>query len=276
MHIAFLGLGAMGSRMATHLTQTPHTLTVYNRSAAATAPFEGHATIAATPADAVEGADVIFSMLRDDDAARAVWTAALPAVRPGAILVEASTVTPEWIAALTQLARARDARVLDAPVVGTLPQAEAGALVWLVGGAPAAFATVEPILGIMGSVAHHLGESGHGAAAKLMVNAWFAGQVALLDEVLQIAPALTTESALNLLGGLPVTAPALRVMGSLMLSGDHASRFPIDLVAKDLGYAAARHGGAMITAAKARFDAASAEGRGGLNITAVGGNAPRR
>lgn len=277
MNIAFLGLGAMGSRMAARLAASAHPLTVYNRSPAPTTPFaERGARIAGSPAEAVEGADVIISMLRDDAAARAVWTAALPAVRSGAICVEASTVTTEWIAALATAAARQGAQVLDAPVVGTLPQAEAGALVWLVGGAPEALERAEPVLRLMGSAIHAVGPTGHGAAAKLMVNAWFAGQVALLDEVLRVAPELGAPDALALLGRLPVTAPALQTMGALMCAGDHAPRFPIDLVAKDLGYATARHPGALIEATRARFEAARAAGAGGLNITAIGGAAPRR
>lgn len=270
MQISFLGLGAMGRRMAQRLLAVTDSLTVWNRSAAATAPFAGQARVAADVASAVAEADVVCVMVTDDEASAAIWDAALPAVRAGAILLECSTVTPDWIARLEARVSAQGATLVDAPVVGTLPHAEGGALTCLVGGPAAAVARIEPILAAWGT-ARHLGAAGRGAAAKLMVNAWFAAQVALLDEVLGVAaPQLERAEAMGLLASLPVTAPALQAMGGLMIAGDDAPRFPIDLVVKDLRYAAARQPTAVIGAALARFSIASAQGRGGLNITAVG------
>ena len=103
--IAFLGLGAMGSRMAPHLTKAGHDVTVWNRSPAAVAAAVARgARSAATPREAAEGAEFVFSMLTDDDASKAVWmtadTGALAGLGRGATAIEASTVSPEWLRSL--------------------------------------------------------------------------------------------------------------------------------------------------------------------------------
>ena len=272
MHISFLGLGAMGRRMAARLLDVDGQLAVYNRSADPLRAFaDAGAQTHRDPAKAVVGADVVISMLTDDAASEAVWRAALPGVSPDATLIEASTVSPARIAALGAQVDAIGATLIDAPVVGTLPHAEEGALTWLIGGPAAAIEPIGPILDAMGAARHHVGARGQGAAAKLMVNAWFAGQVALLSEVLAMGAqgGIDGARALEVLTALPVTAPAMGVMGGMMLAGDDAPRFPINLVVKDLAYANALAGGPMSQAALRAFEAAAARGLGARNITGI-------
>jgi len=269
-HIAFLGLGAMGRRMAARLVPD-HTVAVWNRSAGVAVPG---AASAPTPAAAASDADIVITMVTDDDAARSVWLGAdgaLTAMRPGAVAVEVSTVTPAWIAELGAAADAREVRLLDAPVAGSTPQAEAGALAFLVGGDEATFAEVRPVLALLSKVQIHAGARGRGAVLKLMVNALFAAQVAALGEVLQLAETqgMTTEDAMRLLGPLPVTSPAAQGVGALMVAGDHGSRFPVRLVEKDLRYAVAAGAGPVIEAARARYAAAREAGHGDANLTVV-------
>jgi 3-hydroxyisobutyrate dehydrogenase-like beta-hydroxyacid dehydrogenase len=258
--------------MARRLLDAGFELTVYNRSAApADALVEAGARRTASPADAVAHADVVISMLTDDGVCATVWGQALPAVRAGTVLIEASTVQPSRIAAWAAQARAVGAIPLDAPVVGTLPHAEQGILTWLVGGPSDAFDRVRPVLEAMGKAMHHLGVSGQGAAAKLMVNAWFAGQVALLSEVLAVGGAggLERSAALELLSALPVTAPAMAGVGGLMLAENFTSRFPIRLVAKDLRYASAQAAGPVLDGARQAFEAAERDGLGDADIVAI-------
>src|SRR5580700_3765400 len=102
--VALLGLGTMGSGMARNLLKAGFPLAVYNRTRTKSEPFAAEgARIADTPADAASGTQVIVSMLADDDASREAWTgnnSALNAALEGAILIESSTVSPEWIGEL--------------------------------------------------------------------------------------------------------------------------------------------------------------------------------
>jgi len=148
MDIAFLGLGAMGARMAARLVAAGHAVAVWNRSLAAAAPLvAAGARLTATPAEAASGATVVFSMVTDDVAARRVWLGgdgAAAALRPGAVAIECSTVTPGWVRELAGGVAARGAHLLDAPVAGSRPQAEAGQLVFMVGGEAAALEAARP------------------------------------------------------------------------------------------------------------------------------------
>ena len=275
--IAMLGLGAMGARMARRLLEAGHELTVYNRSAG---PAEGLVSAGArrvrTPREAAASGDIVISMLTDDDAARAVWLdptdGAIEGMRPGAIAVETSTVTVGWIEALGDLLDARGARLVDAPVAGSRPQAEAGALVFLVGGASDDVSRLGPVFDVLGSAVHHMGPLGRGAAMKLGVNAFFALQVAGLAEVMGMltAAGLTAELASQTLGALPITAPALAGIAGHMVAGRFAPQFPIALVAKDLRYAL---GSApempTVAGAQLSYGRAIEAGHGEENIAAV-------
>ena len=279
--VAVLGLGAMGSRMANRLLDAGYDVCVYNRSAAAAEPLVAKgATRAETPRAAAEGRDAVLVCVRDDEAARSVWLeaehGALAGMRAGAIGVESSTLTPGCAAELAAAAKARGVEFLDAPVVGTRPQAESGQLVHLVGGAEASVARVRPLLAVLGGAAHHLGPVGAGAILKLVVNSLFALQVLGVAELLGLAERAGLERAatLEVLGALPITSPAAKGAGALILAGRHAPMFPIELVAKDLRYAEALAADVAselpsVAAARATYEAAAGAGFGELNITGV-------
>lgn len=153
---------------------------------------------------------------------------------------------------------------------------EAGKLIYLVGGDATALSRMRPILEVLGAAVHHVGETGAGAAMKLVVNALFAIQVAALAELLVVArrSGVTSHTALEVLGALPVTSGAAKGAASLMVSGDHAPMFPVDLVVKDLDYAEALARGAAIepvvtASARGQFARARVAGHSHLNITAV-------
>lgn len=281
MRIAVLGLGAMGARMAKRLIEAGETVTVYNRS-----PGRAHelgqigAMIAATPREAAEGADIVIAMVADDDASRAVWTApgegALNGLGTQAIAIESSTLTPGWVHELDGLVAQRGARFLDAPVAGSRPQADAGQLIYLVGGADQTLARARPVLSVMGGAIHHVGPVSHGAVLKLTVNTLFGIQVAAVAELIGFleASGLDAENAIGVLGDTPVMSPAARGIAGLMLAGSFAPMFPIDLVAKDFRYAvaAASAAGAGIPLAQATgnvFHTAVEHGYGGDNIAGV-------
>ncbi len=275
--IAVLGLGAMGRRMAQRLVLAGHDLRVWSRSGL---PGEAEALrgcACSTPGEAVEGVDVAIAVVTDDEASRQVWQrGALAGLKSGALAIESSTISPAWARELAAQARAVGARFLDAPVVGSRPQAEAGTLAFLVGGEPDDVARARPVLLAMGSAIHALGATPRGAVAKLAVNALFAAQVALVAELLGAARAsgLETPALLEVLGSLPVLSPAAKAAGSAIVAGRFEPQFPIALVAKDLRYAvaAAEAGSAPLPLTqrlRELFERAEASGLGAENITAI-------
>ena len=279
MTLAVLGLGAMGARMATRLLDAGHDLTVWNRSPGPADALRPRAAVAATPRQAAAGADVVLSMVTDDDASRAVWTGpdgALAGLAAGAVAVESSTLTPAWVRELAPLAAERGATLLDAPVAGTRGPAEAGTLVFLVGGDARALARVRPALDAMGQAVHHVGETGRGAEVKLAINALYAVQVAAYAEwahALRRAGVGLDRTA-EVLSALPITSPAAAGALRSVAAGAFDPQFPVDLVEKDLGYAVrlAESVGAdapATAAAHATFARALAAGLGDLNATGV-------
>ncbi|MCP1659423.1 NAD(P)-dependent oxidoreductase [Neisseria perflava] len=132
--IAFLGLGAMGSRMALNLVKAGYALTVWNRTASACDELvAAGAKAASTPREAVQGAEFVISMVRDDEASRQVWlddkTGALAALAKNAVAVESSTLTPDWIHELSTAMQIHGTAFLEAPVSGSRPQAAQGQLI---------------------------------------------------------------------------------------------------------------------------------------------------
>ena len=275
--ITFLGTGAMGSRMVARLLDAGHAVTVWNRTAEAAEPLKAKgAIVAASPKAAATGAEIVISMLTDDTAARAVWldpeTGAANGLAPGAIAVEAGTVTPAWTADLARAAAGRGAKCLDAPVAGSRPQAEAGQLIFMVGGAAADVEAAAPVLRAMGSAVHHVGGTGQGAVLKLAVNTLFAAQLAAAAELLgYLAKAgIEPTDAAETLAVFPVVGPAVAGAMKLMAAGDDRPMFTIDLIVKDLGYALAdaeRRGARLAVAPAVR--AAFATARGGDNVSGL-------
>jgi 3-hydroxyisobutyrate dehydrogenase len=276
--IALLGLGAMGTRFATNLHNAGYKLTVYNRSLDKThALAQMGIAVATSPRQAAEHAEVVLAMTRDDQSSKAVWTApdhgALHGLQAGALAIELSTLRPAWVQDLAQQVNAKQALFLEAPVVGSRPQAEAKQLNFLVGGEASTLEQARPVLQSLGCTLHHVGAVGQGSAMKLAVNALFAVQVAAVAELLVglAQNGISASSAASLFGELPVTSPAVKGAMASMVQGNFAPMFPIDLVVKDLGYALESLGTAQpcSTAAKAIFTQAVAKGLGERNITGV-------
>jgi 3-hydroxyisobutyrate dehydrogenase-like beta-hydroxyacid dehydrogenase len=281
MRITFLGLGAMGSRIAAQLLDAGFDLTVWNRNPAkASALQQKHAKVAPTPHAAAAGADVVFAMVRDDAASRAVWLAphsgAMAAMHPGAIVIESSTITLTQTHALAGAAADLGLGFLDAPVAGSRPQAEARQLIYLVGGDATTLSRAEPALKSVSSAIYHAGHAGAGMAMKLAVNALFGIQVAAIAELLGALEkqGIDAGKAAEILGATPVASTALKGAMMSMSAGTHAPLFPVELVAKDLDYAAVSASTAdakvpLTGAAGAVFGAANALGFGGDHLTVV-------
>ena len=278
--VAFLGLGIMGSGMAANLLKAGFPLAVYNRTAAkAQSLVSAGARLAATPAEAVQGASVVLSMLADDAASREIWLGkdgALAAADKGAILIESSTVSPAWIAELAGLAAQRGVQFLDAPVTGSRMQAQAGQLSFLVGGSEAALAAVTPVLRAMSKEVLHLGPVGSGAKLKLINNFLCGVQIASLAQALTWIErsGLDREKSLAFLNSAAPGSPLLGTISARMAARNYTVNFLLRLIVKDLQYAqneAAQCGVDLTTAQTARklFEDAVAKGFGDEDMAAV-------
>jgi 3-hydroxyisobutyrate dehydrogenase len=278
--VAFLGLGVMGGGMAARLVDSGKAVTVWNRRPGRADPLAARgARVAATPRDATAAADIVISMVADDAASRTVWlgeNGALSGARSGAILVESSTLSPEWIAELAAAAAAHGCELLDAPVTGSRTHAAQGQVLFLVGGDRAAFERARPLLLAMGRGAVHLGASGSGARMKLVNNFMCGVQAAALAEALAMIEksGLDVDQALTILIEGAPGSPLVKSLAPRMQQRQYDLHFALTLMRKDLTYAiaeAARVGVTLGTAAAAsdEYARAVAQGLGDVDFSAV-------
>ena len=281
MNIAILGLGAMGSRVAENLLSDGHRLWVWNRSPQAMAPLvEKGAVACASAKDAAGRAEIVIAMVTDDEASQAVWldqkSGALLGIREGCVAVESSTTSPGWCAKLALAAKNAGCDFLEAPVVGSRPQAQKRELIYLAAGEEAAFERMLPLLKSLSGSVNYIGGTGSAMAMKLAVNALFSLQVAVLGEVLGFTDkcGIATSSVVDLLNQLPVTSATTKAVAHMVKEKNYAPLFPINLVVKDLNYLthAAKSLGAevpMTERVNELYKFAAGEGLGEENIHAI-------
>ena len=272
--VAFIGVGAMGGRMARRLLDAGHELTVWNRTPSKVTPLvDAGAASAATPAEAARGAEIVITMVADEAALDAVTEGPEGIAAHATTVVEMSTVGP---AAVTRLGALLPpgAGLLDAPVLGSVSEAEAGTLQIFVGGDEALFERVRPLLSELGSPIH-VGPLGAGAAAKLVANLTLLGTLGLLGEALALADGLglSREATWEVLGGTPLGGQAERRRAAVE-SGDYPLRFALALARKDadlVADAATAAGLELPLAGAARdwFAEAEAEGWGERDYSAI-------
>lgn len=275
--VAVLGLGTMGAGMAHRLLGAGFPLKLFNRNPERYRPFEGSpAQLCKSPAEAATGADIVISMVSDDDVSRAIWQGpggALAAASSGAILIESSTLSLAWVRELAELSRSRGCHFLDAPVTGSKDQAEAGTLKFLVGGDAAIVTRATPVLRAMSVEVVPLGPVGSGAMLKLVNNFICGAQVAALAEGLAVLRRsdLDRDAALAVIAKGAVSSPLVQTMLSRVAASNFAPNFSVTLIEKDLAYAigeAAKVGVDLTSAesARLRFQQARAAGFGDRDI----------
>jgi 3-hydroxyisobutyrate dehydrogenase-like beta-hydroxyacid dehydrogenase len=275
--IAFLGLGQMGTPMATRLLEAGHELTVWNRTAERARPLrDAGASVAGTPAEAGRAADVSITMVTDPGALERVVfgpDGLADALGPGRLLLEMSTVGPDEVRSVAE--RLPDGvDVVDAPVMGSVPQATGGELNVLAGGSEGAFERVRPILDTFGNV-RHVGALGAGAAMKLVVNSTLGAAIAAVGEAIALADALGLDrgTTLDVLSGSQLGA-AVSAKRESIETRSYPPRFKLSLAAKDLRLvadAAATTGRELPVASAARrwFEQAIEAGAGDLDYSVV-------
>jgi 3-hydroxyisobutyrate dehydrogenase len=279
-NIALLGLGLMGSGMAGHLLDAGYPLTIWNRTPGKAQALQARgARLAKSPREAAAGAAVVISMLADVPVCRDVWLGrgeALVDIAPGTTLIESSTVSVEWIEELDRAAKDHGCDLVDAPVTGSKPQAEAGQLLFLAGGSSATVNKVTSILKAMGRDVIHVGPVGSGARLKLINNFLSGSQVAALAEAVSLIErsGLDREKALGVLTEGAPGSPLVKLLSGRMTARQYEPNFVLRLMAKDLRYAVseADHQALDLDMGRAAlrvFEHAIAAGQGDDDMSAV-------
>jgi 3-hydroxyisobutyrate dehydrogenase-like beta-hydroxyacid dehydrogenase len=277
MSVAVVGLGAMGGRIARRLLAAGEEVTVWNRTAERAAPLaEAGASVAATPAAAARSANWVITMLADPSALLEVMSrpdGLAQGLRAGQTLVEMSTVGPSTVRQLVDIVPP-GVEVVDAPVLGSISEVDAGTLRIFVGGSDEAAASVRPLLEPLGQPLH-VGPLGAGASAKLVANTTLLGTMAVLGEALALAKSLglDPDAAFEVLSTTPLSAQAER-RRPVIEGAEPPVRFRLALATKDADVIVdeGRRAGvdAEITkVAAARFRAAEEAGDGDRDYAAI-------
>ena len=280
LRIAFLGLGTMGNPMATNLLKAGFPILVWNRTAAKAKPLqELGAKVMSGPAQAAAEADLIITMVsRPQDVEEVVMgpEGVLDGIKPGAVLVDMSTVTPSTSQKLAGALAAKQAEFLDAPVVGSKGPATEGRLVILVGGLPTTLDRCRGALSAMGRTIIHAGDVGKGAALKLATNLMLAHLVAGFSEALVLLKRVGVDPKryLDVLEASTFSSPWYATKGEGILIEDFSVHFALKHMRKDLRLMSelADEAGAILPVTKAveqLFARAEAEGRGEQDYSAI-------
>lgn len=226
--IAFLGTGNMGSGMASQLLKAEHELQVYNRTKEKAAPLEKEgATLADTPAEAVEDADVIFSMVGNDVASNAIWNGEEGVLngnyKQGAIAIECSTLSYTWTGELSKILQDKGFLYLDCPVTGLPTAAAAGELTLLIGCSEENLEKARAYLEPISAEIIRFGDVGAGTAYKLIVNLMGSVQIVALAEGMLVAEKAGLDMAVVADALARGAAGSGQVVqnGPAMVSGDH-------------------------------------------------------
>ncbi|HEU5101768.1 MAG TPA: NAD(P)-dependent oxidoreductase [Roseiflexaceae bacterium] len=238
--IGFAGLGRMGQAMAGRLLAAGFPLAVYNRTRAKAEDLLARgAAWAETPALLSERADIVLTILTDDRAVEQVYGGQYGLLSDdcaGKLFVEMSTIRTATIQELRPLVEARGARLLDAPVSGTLEPARQGQLLAMVGGSAEDLDRARPALEVLCRRIAHMGPSGSGTTMKLALNMPMAIFWAGLAEAMVMGGQFGLDRAqmLDVYLDSPVALPALRLKAPLLLGAPHEVAFDVTGVRKDL------------------------------------------
>lgn len=249
--IAFIGLGHMGSPMALNLIKAGHDLTVFDLVAESlSAAREAGAQVAASANDAVNGRDIVITMLPASQHVEGLYLGddgLLQHIAPGTLVIDCSTIAPQSSIKVSEAAREKGLRMLDAPVSGGTAGAAAGTLTFIVGGDAADLEQARPVLEQMGKNVFHAGDAGAGQVAKICNNMLLGVLMAGTAEALALGVAngldphvlstiISKSSGRNWATELYNPWPG--VMQQAPASNDYAGGFGVDLMLKDLGLAA--------------------------------------
>ena len=254
--IGFIGLGSMGAPLAGRLLTGNHVYGTNRTPAKAEALIERGLLWRDTPREVAAAAEVVFSMVTDDDALAAITSGPdgiLAGLRPGTTYVDMSTVSPRTSRALAARVRSAGADMIDAPVSGSVPAAENGALTIMVGGPEKAYLTAAPLLCRLGGRITHVGENGQGLLLKLALNISLAAQMLAFSEGLLLAERGGIDPALaaRVMTASAIGSPMLQARAPLALDLPEQAWFDVELMHKDIRLALDAARAARIPAAAA-------------------------
>jgi 3-hydroxyisobutyrate dehydrogenase-like beta-hydroxyacid dehydrogenase len=273
MAVGFIGLGIMGSRMAANLLRAGHPLVVHNRTRSKADELIANGAIwADTPAAVGRQSSVLLTMLARPEAVLETalgpdgFLGALPA---GALWVDCSTVNPSFSRHMAAEAKELGVRLVDAPVTGSKPAAQAGELVFMVGGETGDVEDCRPYLALMGKRTVHVGAQGTGASLKLVFNMLVGQSMLAFSEAISLGHSLGLSREVMhdfLIGALPV-APLVAFKRPKLESGNYDADFPLQLMWKDLHLAAltAYEQGVPLPSANAAKEVYAAAARAGFS-----------
>jgi 3-hydroxyisobutyrate dehydrogenase-like beta-hydroxyacid dehydrogenase len=278
--LGFVGLGAMGGRMARRLVEAGHTVVGWNRTAARAEPLlRAGMKAARSPSEAAAAGEAVFTMVTDTAALAAVAhgpEGLLAGLRPGAVWVEMSTVSPSATRALAEEVARRGATLLDAPVSGSVATLEQGQLAFMVGGPAEALDRVRPYLLAIGPTITHVGPVGLAVTMKIAVNLGLAVQMLAFSEAVLLAEkaGIPRERAVEALLRSVVASPMLKYRGPFVLGLPEQAWFSVPMMEKDLELALelGREQGVPLPStavARAFLTAARAQGLGAQDFAVV-------
>ncbi|MFF9215132.1 NAD(P)-dependent oxidoreductase [Streptomyces viridosporus] len=279
--VSVLGTGIMGAAMARNLARAGHTVRAWNRTRAKADPLAADGVhVAGTPAEAVESADAVLTMLYDGPATLETMRGAAPALRRGTVWAQSTTAGIESVAELAGFAREHGLHFYDAPVLGTRQPAEEGRLTVLAAGPAEGRDRVTPVFDAVGARTVWTGEDGAAGSAtrlKLVANSWVLAVTAATGETLALAEALDVapDGFFDLIAGGPLDMGYLRAKAGLILDGRLSpAQFAVTTAAKDarlIVRAGEQHGARLDVAAAtaARLERAAARGHGDEDMAAA-------
>ncbi|MDW8325059.1 MAG: NAD(P)-dependent oxidoreductase [Anaerolineales bacterium] len=268
-NLGFIGLGMMGSRIARRLLAAGHTVTGYNRTRSKVQSLlEAGLRWADSPRAVAEAADITFSMVSDSAALSLVADGPegiLAGLSTGKLYVDMSTVSPRLVRELADKVVAKGARMLEAPVSGSIPAAESGTLTFFVGGDAEALDRVRPVLETLGQKIVHVGGNGQGVSMKIAINLNLATQLVSLFESLLLAErsGIPRAAALEALLNSVAASPAMKYRAPFIFNLPSEVWFSVEMMQKDLQLAlelgrelavplpSVAHANEMLTAARA-------------------------
>jgi 3-hydroxyisobutyrate dehydrogenase len=243
--IGWIGLGNMGIPMAQRLIDAGYTVTVYNRNRAKEAALKaGGAKTADSPAALIKDNAVIFIMVTDDQAIRDLFqgeNGLLGAPTSGKLIINMSTVSPAVSREFGEICREQGNEYIDAPVSGSVKQAQDGQLVIMVGGSKTAFDQAGPLFQHLGKLSLHLGDFGSGNTAKLAINVLLGVHAQGLAEAMLFAQqhGVKAQDFMTIFNNGAMANPFGKIKGDAIIADNYAAAFSIKNIAKDLRLAKA-------------------------------------
>jgi 3-hydroxyisobutyrate dehydrogenase-like beta-hydroxyacid dehydrogenase len=243
LKVGFIGLGIMGQPMAQNVVKGGCELTVFNRSSEKAKPLaDAGATVAPTPKAVAEASDVIILMLAGPEAIDAVLEGSeglMAGMRKNQILINMSTVSPQYSKQLAEVVTPKSVTAIDAPVSGSRKPAEEGALVILAGGPKEKVTETEPLLMSMGKKVIYCGDVGQGSSMKMAVNLLLGIMAAGLSEAVNFGQkcGLDTATMLETMLAGPMGCALFEFKKPMLIDNQFSAQFPLKHMTKDIRFA---------------------------------------